>query len=117
MKSINVEKSSVKEWISELSAASKKEHYPKLWKRVHELVAVPARRRVSVSLRKIERYTKEGDNVVVPGKVLSNGEIRHKVTIAAIEFSEPALRSLKGADCRVIGIKEMLSSKNVRVIV
>jgi large subunit ribosomal protein L18e len=114
---LNVEKSSVKEWMEALSAASRKEHYPKLWKRVHALVAVPARRRAYVNLYKIGKYTKDGDNVIVPGKVLSNGEIKHKVTIAAIEFSEPALKSLKEANCKIVGIKEMLGSKNVRVIV
>ena len=114
---LNVEKSSVKEWMDALSAASRKEHYPKLWKRVHSLVAVPARRRASVNLYKIGKYTKEGDNVVVPGKVLSNGEINHKVNIAAIEFSAPALKSLKEANCKIVGIREMLGSKRIRVIV
>ncbi len=117
MRKINVEKASVKEWMEALSAASRKEHYPKLWKRVHSLVAVPARRRASVNLYKIGKYTKEGDNVIVPGKVLSTGDIDHKITIAAIEFSEPALKSLKEANCKIVNIKDMIASKNIRVIV
>lgn len=89
---INVEKAKVKEWLDGLSTASREKYYPELWKRVHRLTAVPARRRASVNLYKIDKYTKEGDLVVVPGKVLSIGEMKHKVTIAAIDFSAPALK-------------------------
>lgn len=116
MKSINAEKASVKDWLSTLSDAAKGKHYPKLWKRVYGLVAVPERRRHVVSLAKLEKYTKEGDNVVVPGKVLSNGELTHKLNIAAMEFSEPALKSLKEANCKVVNLKEMINSDKIRVI-
>ncbi|HIH50287.1 MAG: 50S ribosomal protein L18e [Candidatus Micrarchaeaceae archaeon] len=104
---INVEKAKVKEWLDSLSTASREKYYPELWKRVHKLTAVPARRRASVNLYKIDKYTKEGDLVVVPGKVLSIGEMKHKVTIAAIDFSEPALKGLEKAGCRVVDIREM----------
>jgi large subunit ribosomal protein L18e len=113
----NAEKGEIREWLLLLAEASGKDHYPKLWKRVRRLVAVPARRRASVNLYKIERYSKDGENIIVPGKVLSSGEIKHKVNITAIEFSAPALKSLKEANCNVIGIKDMLKSKNVKVIV
>jgi len=114
---ITVEKGEIKEWLRLLAEASRKDHYPKLWKRVHNLVAVPERRRTSVNLYKIERYSKENDNIIIPGKVLSNGEITHRVNIAAVEFSEPALKRLKEANCRIVELKEMLNSKNVKVIV
>lgn len=114
---INVEKSNVKEWLAILSAASKGDHYQKLWKKVYRLVEVPSRRRHKVDLRKLETNTKDGDNVVVPGKVLSNGEMTHKINISAIEFSDNALKSLREADCKVMHIKEMVNSKNVRVII
>jgi len=114
---ITPEKSIVKEWLTVLSTASKGERYPKLWKRIYRLVEVPARRRPEVNLSKIEMNTKDGDNVIVPGKVLSNGEITHKITIAAMEYSQSALKSLKESDCKVVHLKEMLNAEKVRVIV
>jgi large subunit ribosomal protein L18e len=116
MKTTN-EKSSVKEWIDTLSGASKGEHYPKLWKRVQRLVDVPSRRRPKVNLSKIENNTKEGDNVIVPGKVLSDGEITHKVTIAAIEFSQPTLKTLEKSGCKVVKLKDMINAEKVHVII
>lgn len=114
---INVEKSNVHEWLGVLGEASKGKHYPKLWKKVYKLVEVPARRRVEVNLSKIEGSTKEGDNVVVPGKVLSTGKIGHKVNIAAIEFSGSALKSLNNSGCKVVNIRDMLNEKKIHLIV
>lgn len=113
---INVEKSSIKDWLSLLGEASKGKHYPKLWKRVYGLVAVPERRRHVVNLSKLDKYTKEGDNVIVPGKVLSTGELNHKLNIAAIEFSDSAVKGLEKAGCKVVNLKEMLNSDKIRVI-
>lgn len=114
---INVEKSNIKEWLTELDNASKGEHYVALWKRVRGLVAVPARRRASVNLYKLEKHSKQGDNVIVPGKVLSTGSISHGVNIAAIEFSSSALARLKEANCKIVPLKEMLKAEKIRVII
>jgi ribosomal protein L18E len=39
------------------------------------------------------------------------------VTIAAMEFSEPALKGLKEADCKIIKLKDMIKAEKVRIIV
>ncbi len=114
---INAEKSVVKEWLNTLSTAAKQERYQNLWKRVYRLVEVPARRRVVVNLTRIDTNTKDGDNVIIPGKVLSSGEITHKVKIAAMEYSDSARKSLTDAGCKVVPLKEMLNAENVHVIV
>jgi large subunit ribosomal protein L18e len=114
---INVEKQNVKDWLSILDSAAKGSHYGKLWKRLHYLVAVPSRKRTSINLYKIDRYTKEGDNVVVPGKVLSTGQITHRFNIAAVEFSGGALKTLKEANCKIIDIKDMVKADKVHIIV
>ncbi|MGD0511099.1 MAG: 50S ribosomal protein L18e [Candidatus Micrarchaeaceae archaeon] len=113
----NAEKSEVKEWLSTVEAASKGQHYPKLWKKVYRLIDVPSRKRSGVNLSKISQNTKEGDNVIVPGKVLATGEINHKVTISAMEFSGPALKALKEANCRIIGIKDIVKSDRICLII
>lgn len=107
----------MREWLSVLDGAARQQHYGKLWKRVHSLVAVPSRRRPAVNLKKISRYSKEGDNVIVPGKVLSMGPLEHRVNIAAIEYSAGALKTLREANCKILDIKDMVKAERIHVIV
>ena len=114
---INAEKPVVSNWLKELGSAAKGSHYQNLWKKLYRMVEVPARKRPVVNLSKIEANTKDGDKVVVPGKVLFDRKISRKVTISAMEYSSTALGSLRDAGCSVIDIKEMLKEKGVKVIV
>ncbi|MHA1216815.1 MAG: 50S ribosomal protein L18e [Candidatus Thorarchaeota archaeon] len=83
-------------------------HGVKIWKRVAELIARPARRRVVVNIGKIDRYTSDGDIVVVPGKVLGAGVLTHKVTVAALNASATARSIIVGAGGSLITIDELL---------
>jgi large subunit ribosomal protein L18e len=114
---INVEKDATKKWLETLKAYSGEKHNGEMSKRLYRLVAVPRRSRVSVDLFKIAANSKEGDNVIVPGKVLSMGRLDHKVNIAAIEYSREASEALRASGSRLLGIDEMLKMKNVRIIV
>ena len=77
-------------------------------------IALPKRKRIEVSIRKIDKETKAGDNVLVPGKVLGGGEMSHSITIAALSFSKDARLKLK--DCSIKDILEMIKNKDVKVI-
>ncbi len=114
---VNAEKNNLKEWIEVLGRASAGDRYQGLFRKVYWLVAVPSRKRGAVNLYKINKYTKEGDNVIVPRKVLSVGKLDHKVNIAALEYSDGALRQLKAAGCKVSTIKEMVGQSKINVIV
>ena len=52
------------------------------------------------------KETEEGDTVVVPGKVLSNGEINKKIRIVALSFSKEAEEKLGKKKCEVVSILE-----------
>lgn len=80
----------------------------RLWKRVAELLLVRRRARISVNLSRINRYTKEGDIIVVPGKVLGAGRLDHKVTIAAWRFSKGALRKIGEVGGEALTIDELV---------
>jgi len=54
------------------------------------------RRRPEVNLWKIDKYSKEGELVVVPGKVLSEGELSHKIELVAFSLTKKAEEKLKG---------------------
>jgi len=52
--------------------------------------------------------------VIVPGKVLGDGEMDHKITIAALSFSQQAREKLK--ECKIVSIEELAKSNDVKLI-
>ncbi|MBI1974172.1 50S ribosomal protein L18e [Candidatus Micrarchaeota archaeon] len=64
------------------------------WLAVANLMARPNRRRIRVNLWQIGRHAKDGETVVVPGRVLGNGELKGKVRVAAFWFSASASKKL-----------------------
>jgi large subunit ribosomal protein L18e len=113
----NVERQDLRDWLAQLQGASREDHYRGLWKRVLKLSDVPARSRRKVNLYKINRYSKEGDNVIVPGKVLGEGQMDHRISITAMEFSARARTNLKGSQCTVRKLDQMMKEKGIRVII
>ncbi len=77
-----------------------------LWRRIAKDLSKPTRQRREVNLSRINRYSKEGDIIIVPGKVLGGGELNHKVTISAWSFSSSALEKIKRAGAKAISIRE-----------
>jgi len=92
------------------------------WRRVAEILEERSGRRgVAVNVSKINRYAREGEMVVVPGKVLGAGVLEKKVTVAALSFSEQALVKIRLAGGRAITLRQAVNEnprgKNVRIIV
>ena len=65
-----------------------------LWKRVAEDLERPTRQRRVVNIFKIDAYSQDGDILIVPGKVLGEGDLTKKVTVVALSFSEQALSKI-----------------------
>ena len=63
------------------------------WQEVASLLSSPRRQRGGVNLSDIEK-NEEGEIVVVPGKVLSMGELTKKVKVVAVGFSSGAKEKL-----------------------
>lgn len=76
------------------------------WVGVAGALSGPRRNRLSVNLNEINQKVKEGGKVVVPGKVLSQGEIDKKIKVVALSFSEKARDKLKKAGCEVLMMSE-----------
>jgi len=104
----------VKELIRKLKKLGRKEDV-KLWKRVAQDLEKSVRSRREVNINKLNRVTKEGETVIVPGKVLGDGEIDHKVNVAAYKFSENAKNKLKCMTIEELMDKNPKGSK-VRII-
>jgi len=105
--------------IEELRRQASRNNAP-IWDRVAEELAKPTRKRRAVNISRINRYTKPGDIVVVPGKVLGAGILDHPVTVAAYSFSKTAIDKILRSGGRVLHIldliKENPSGSNVKII-
>ncbi len=92
-----------------------------LWKRLANDLDKPTRQRKAINLDKLNLLTKENEIVVVPGKVLSNGELNHKITIAALNFSAQAAQKIKNSNSQMYTIEEFIKNnpevKNVRILI
>jgi len=64
------------------------------WMKIAELLARPKRKAINVNLNKIDKIAKPNSIVLVPGKVLSEGELTKSVILSAFSFSENALKKL-----------------------
>lgn len=68
-----------------------------IWLAAIEYLSKSSSRRPAVNIGKVSRLTKEGDLVLVPGKILGGGTISHKVTVGAYSFSEKAYWKIQKA--------------------
>ncbi len=103
---INAEKLNVKEWMAITEKGRRAELHGKLWGKVNSMVAVPRRRRASVNINKINKLSKDGEHVIVPGKVLGVGRMGHKIKITAMEYSRSAGEELKRSGCSVLSLND-----------
>ena len=92
----------------------------KFWKRIIKDLKKPSRQRRTVNIYKIDKYAREGEIVVVPGKVLSVGELNKKVDVAALSFSANAVKKIFEANGSVLSISELWEKnpegKKVRIL-
>ena len=105
--------------INELKKLSKQENV-KIWGRIASDLEKSARKRREVNISKINRYTKENETIIIPGKVLGSGILDHKLTIAAFNFSQGAIEKIKEANAVPISIidamKKNPKGEKMRVI-
>ena len=64
------------------------------WLPIAQMLSVPTKKRQILNLEKIDKMSKEKEIVVIPGKVLSLGEINKKIKIVALSFSEKTKEKL-----------------------
>ncbi len=91
-----------------------------LWKKIHKDLSRPSRKRSSVNLYKIAKYAREGETVIVPGKILSVGDLDKQVIVAAFNCSTAAREKIIKANGQVLSIEELLAKnpkgQKVRVL-
>lgn len=90
------------------------------WMKVGIIISRSRSQMPVVNLDKINKIVSDGDTVVVPGKVLSQGDISKKIKIAALKFSGNAREKLSKNKSEIITIldeiKKNPSAKGIKVI-
>lgn len=79
-----------------------------LWKRVAVELEKSSRQKREVNIFKLEKHSKEGDVIIVPGKILGTGDLTKKITVAALSISEAAKEKIVAAKGEVISIQTLM---------
>lgn len=79
------------------------------WRAVATILAGSASQRAQVNLSKIDKLTKGGEVLIVPGKVLGDGLLSKKVTIVGYSASESAKAKISKAGAKFVTIKDYIS--------
>ncbi len=80
-----------------------------LWKRIARDLSKPTRQRRIVNVFKIDKHAQDGDVVIIPGKVLGEGTLTKKVTVAAQSFSDSAREKINACG-KAVTIQELMES-------
>lgn len=90
------------------------------WLKVAHLISMPKRKQIAMNLNEIDKMVKDNEIVIIPGKVLSKGELTKKVRVIALGFSKEANEKLKKGkiETGTIGdeIKKNKEAKNIHIL-
>lgn len=90
------------------------------WLKVANLISMPKRKQAAMNLDEIEKHARDNEVIIIPGKVLSRGELNKKVKVVALGFSKEAREKLKKKkiDMGTIGeeIKKNKDAKNIHIL-
>ncbi|AGB16349.1 ribosomal protein L18E [Halovivax ruber XH-70] len=104
--------------IAELKSTSRSRDAD-VWRDIADRLEKPRSNHAEVNLGRIERYAREEETVIVPGKVLGSGRLRKNVTVAAVDASSSAATKIDQVG-EYVPIEQLLEENpegsNVRVI-
>ncbi|MBX8631716.1 MAG: 50S ribosomal protein L18e [Thermoplasmata archaeon] len=99
----------LKRLVAELYGVSARGNAP-VWRAVAVRLEGPVANRPVINLDRLNRLVKDGESVIVPGKVLGNGNITKKITISAYSLSSSARTKLEKAGCKIYDIEDLVKS-------
>ena len=90
------------------------------WLEVAEILSGSRRKMANLNLKKIDEESKVGETIIIPGKVLSQGEITKKIKVVALGFSEKAKEKLLKSKSEILSILEEIKknpeAKGVKIL-
>jgi len=94
------------ELVKTIVAAKKKKN----WKEVASMISCPRSKRKDFNLEEINEKVKAGEKIIVPGKILSQGDLDKKIKIIALGFSEKAKEKILKSKSEISNILEEIKS-------
>ncbi len=80
----------------------------RFWKTVSDFLKKSRSNRITVNLGKINIFTEAKDAVLVPGKILSSGDLTRPIIISAFSCSKKAKKKILKAGGEFLSIEELL---------
>lgn len=94
--------------ISDLKAAGRENEAP-IWRDIALRLEKPSRNWAQVNVSKLT-HVRDGENAVVPGKLLAAGDIDRAITVVTFKASAAAKLKIEQAGGKVLTIKEGVSA-------
>lgn len=90
------------------------------WLEIAKILSSSTRKQPAVNLSEINKNSKIGDTIIIPGKVLSKGNIAKKIKLCAFSISEQAREKLKETKSEFIPlieeIKKNKKAEGIKII-
>ena len=96
--------------IVQLRRAARSHHAP-IWGRVADRLERSRHRGDPINVGHLERLAEPNDTVVVPGKLLAEGPLSKRLTVAAFAYSAQARGKIHAAGGTAITLDDLLRSK------
>jgi large subunit ribosomal protein L18e len=100
---------SILKLVNELKKTSNENKAP-IWKYAAELLEKPDSRQAEVNVAKLEKYAKPNTYVLVPGKLLGDGELAKPLSVTAFRYSGSAKKKIIDAGGKIVSLTELLES-------
>lgn len=105
--------------IFDLKKISRENKAP-IWRDIAKRLESPSRVWAEVNVSRIAFYSKKGEVLVVPGKILGAGEIDYPITVAAFKATKGAREKITAAGGTVLTIPQLVEKapkgKGVRIM-
>jgi large subunit ribosomal protein L18e len=92
----------------------------KNWLEVASILSGPKKRHVILNLEDIEKKITNEKKIVIPGKILSQGEINKKIELIALKFSKKAEEKLNNQKIKFYSILEEIKknpdAKDIKIL-
>ena len=75
---------------------------------IAKILSSPTRKRIILNLDEIDKESKAGETMIVPGKVLGKGELKKKIKLVAFSFSSSAEEKLRKSKCEARKLEDEL---------
>ena len=97
-----------------------RENDVQIWRDIAIRLEKPLRNWAAINLDRINRYINDNETALIPGKVLSSGELTKKISVAAWSFSEKARQKIEKAGGKCLTIEELVKinpkGKDIRIL-